>query len=160
MLYELQERRPFVYEPPPGLPPSPTLPRACWTARAADGAALDAYVWGSVLGEPFTLEVRRYGAPAVGLDAYVEAGGQNPDAMHHAPEAPRFGELQAFTDRLIPAGAVMFVALASVGALAGDANERAAQMDGAEYRVVRLGQLGVLQQQPAAAPSRLIGGRA
>lgn len=85
------ERRVFDYSPPDDHPPPPAAPRGSWTATGQDGALLEAFRWGSPLGEPFVLEVRRHGAPLPASNAELHELAQAAGVAHEG-DGTRLGK--------------------------------------------------------------------
>lgn len=111
----------MAYEPPGTLQAPPVPPRAAFQAVAPDGARLEAYRWGSPLGQPFMLEVRRYGVP---LGNGYEHMREDADAVGFTgalpwplgdAELPHLGEIQAAVDQLLPVGVMVLLVMASSG---------------------------------------------
>lgn len=160
-----EELRTFTYDPPGDLPPAPMAPRAAFEAVADDGARLEAFRWGSTLGDPFVLELRRHGAPRCtrlrdahgpsleGEDAETPCPCCGRSWELHGVELtpaghPRLEELQAAADQLVPAGCLLMLALVSNGA--------DAQYPEGPYHSLRLVQAAV---DLAAAPGAREAGR-
>lgn len=124
-MIEWKERRTglgIAYKPCDQLGPIPRPPRAVFDAVGQDGAKLEAYRWGSPLGEPFVLEIRRFGAPDLVQFVDKETWQMLPNEplgrtvlSYHDAEPPHLGELQAAVDQLVPPGVLMLLALASSG---------------------------------------------
>lgn len=127
--------RPYV--PPADNPVQLGPPLASWSSTADDGAALEAFRWGSALGAAFVLEVRRYGRPLAMLlpgERHGPAGPLMPwepggelvteprwetdaagNVKRGAPELPSVAELQSAADELLPPGTVMLLGVLANG---------------------------------------------
>lgn len=138
MLRWIGRRERATYTPPEDHPPPPVPPRVSWQATAADGALLEAFRWGSVLGEPFVLELRRYGVPfddererTHGDELVGDADGPT----HELAELPTLAELQSAADECVPTGTLLMLAVLS--------NGPGVSYPSREFRAVRLIQAAV-----------------